>query len=219
MTAVHGPWCNAVTWPTKCPGCKQAVFFFHCNHGSRVFFDELGPPWPIHDCETSWARKLKRRKDGGGGITAELSANVWVHRPSEGRIDQSVELNFRRRKQRPDPIVAMKPGNCTAADIVGVLRERKLAVDVVKALQLPTSQMSAMTSAFLGPLAHGKWGKVTVHQQSAHKDQLESYTVWVRQDNALDRAFKGVTVAMSISSLPIPGDDHQWICESLSVLG
>lgn len=27
------------------------VFFYSCDHGSMVFFDKLGAPWPIHDCE------------------------------------------------------------------------------------------------------------------------------------------------------------------------
>ena len=35
--AIHGSWCNAVTWNTKCPRCNDPVFFFHYNCGSKVF--------------------------------------------------------------------------------------------------------------------------------------------------------------------------------------
>jgi hypothetical protein len=34
----------------KCPVCGDAVYFYANEHGSRVFFDDLGPPWPKHAC-------------------------------------------------------------------------------------------------------------------------------------------------------------------------
>jgi hypothetical protein len=34
----------------NCPVCGAQVFFYQNEHGSRVFFDELGPPWPKHPC-------------------------------------------------------------------------------------------------------------------------------------------------------------------------
>ncbi len=53
------------TWATgcervpnaKCPICEQAVYFVQTENGGRVFFDELGPPWPKHPCtDNSTAR-------------------------------------------------------------------------------------------------------------------------------------------------------------------
>lgn len=38
------------TRPTTCPVCGEAVFLFISEHSGRVFFDELGPPWPKHPC-------------------------------------------------------------------------------------------------------------------------------------------------------------------------
>ena len=34
----------------RCPVCGSAVFFYQSSDGGRVFFDELGPPWPKHPC-------------------------------------------------------------------------------------------------------------------------------------------------------------------------
>lgn len=34
----------------RCPVCGAAVFFYQSPDGGRVFFDELGPPWPKHGC-------------------------------------------------------------------------------------------------------------------------------------------------------------------------
>ncbi len=34
----------------KCPVCGSTVFFYANSYGSRVYFDDLGPPWPKHPC-------------------------------------------------------------------------------------------------------------------------------------------------------------------------
>lgn len=34
----------------RCPVCDAPVFFYVSPYGGRVFFDELGPPWPKHPC-------------------------------------------------------------------------------------------------------------------------------------------------------------------------
>lgn len=34
----------------QCPVCKASVYFYQSPEGGRVFFDDLGPPWPKHPC-------------------------------------------------------------------------------------------------------------------------------------------------------------------------
>jgi hypothetical protein len=34
----------------RCPECGAAVYYYENAAGSRVYFDELGPPWPKHPC-------------------------------------------------------------------------------------------------------------------------------------------------------------------------
>ena len=47
----HGPHCRTLfCWPSSCPDCRQEVFYWGCSCGSRVFFDRLGEPWPVHEC-------------------------------------------------------------------------------------------------------------------------------------------------------------------------
>ena len=58
MYGTHGYWCNTRTFPTKCQSCGRSVFFFQCDHGSKVFFDQLGEDWPVHDCD----RRAHRRE-------------------------------------------------------------------------------------------------------------------------------------------------------------
>jgi hypothetical protein len=44
----------------RCPVCGDSVFFYQNKYGSRVYFDELGPPWPKHPC-TDNKTYLRRR--------------------------------------------------------------------------------------------------------------------------------------------------------------
>ena len=69
----------------------------------------------------------------------------------------------RRRERRPDPIEAVNPKDSEEVAVVGVLRELQVEVDVVAFLRLPGTSMAL---GFLGELAQGKWGKVTIHVQS-----------------------------------------------------
>lgn len=34
----------------RCPVCSQPVFYYQNRHGSKVFFDKIGHPWPKHPC-------------------------------------------------------------------------------------------------------------------------------------------------------------------------
>ncbi len=43
----------------KCPVCNEAVFFYANASGSRVYFDDLGPPWPKHPCTDNPSRRIK----------------------------------------------------------------------------------------------------------------------------------------------------------------
>lgn len=47
----------------ECPICGAPVFFYSNESGSKVFFDELGPPWPKHPCiatQTSESTEFRR---------------------------------------------------------------------------------------------------------------------------------------------------------------
>jgi hypothetical protein len=87
----HGLDCDSTTWRVTCRECGTRVHFFQCSHGSRVLFDELGAPWPIHDCDRSWGRTLHRDVDAAGHVTVEVAPGVTVSRaPRRFSIDPVV---------------------------------------------------------------------------------------------------------------------------------
>lgn len=68
---------RAFTIPNvKCRKCGLHVYYYEHPSGSRVLFDELGPPWPLHPCFADGQnikknplvlllrRSVKKKKDG-----------------------------------------------------------------------------------------------------------------------------------------------------------
>lgn len=56
---------GSVTSPnTTCPVCGAAVYYYESAYGGKVYFDELGPPWPKHPCTTREAISSPRSSAG-----------------------------------------------------------------------------------------------------------------------------------------------------------
>jgi hypothetical protein len=84
----------------KCPVCGDAVYFYANEHGSRVFFDDLGPPWPKHPCtdnprEPVTPRGAPTRRTRGVMqelITAANTAGLFKNKVFGGRIPENWTL-------------------------------------------------------------------------------------------------------------------------------
>lgn len=220
---VHGEWCGTRTWPTHCSSCGGEVFFFNCEHGSKVFFDELGPPWPIHDCETSWTRNLSRTVTGDGEIIVELRPGIHVIRSSEEpdsfAIEQGIvsKARAKKKKQRQDPIVAINPERPLSESHIGTLRHLRNSVDSAKVYKVNDTNMGR---AMLGPLSAQEVGRITVHVPYPADDQTESFTTWIPTKLLQDELLKeGVTVAFALETVNVPGHGYTWFCNSIKALG
>lgn len=216
----HGPWCNTRTWPTKCPGCSGPVFFFSCNCGSRVFFDELGPPWPIHDCDTSWTRKLKRTTDKSGRITVALGKGITVIRnPDSFEIEKpTINRALQAKKaQKPDILVPVEPESKSVRSIVGVLREITHVVCPFKKYRLEDTKMGR---AMLGSLGKQKVGRITVHVPLVTKTQSESFTLWIPSALIADsRITRGLTVSLALEGIAVHESGYVWFSDEFEVVG
>lgn len=80
----------------SCPVCGQQVFYYSNGHGSRVFFDELGKPWPKHPCTDNG--RLPAPYENIRPTPRPLS-EIQVILSAEQKVDQRilpVGLNARR---------------------------------------------------------------------------------------------------------------------------
>lgn len=85
---VPPPWPKRPTLETYtnpnafCPVCGASVFFYASSFGGRVFFDELGPPWPKHPCTdmtpSSRSESLHRRTVVNAARSFAWQRSGWV---------------------------------------------------------------------------------------------------------------------------------------------
>jgi len=211
----HGWWCNARTYPTRCKYCGAKVFFFTCDCGSKVFFDELGWPWPEHRCPQYLAARY-----GKEFIERAMSVQMMLPgAPVKGReIAPDYANVVRQRCEAPRPpsprIVRCDPGEGQAAHDIGVIREIIAQVDVFKRLDIPHD--SAFGIQLLGPLAHDSFGQLTVHTGDLAYEDARSYTFLVSQ-RLLRKSeiVRGDIVSFELRALSVPGRRGIWLCEGL----
>jgi hypothetical protein len=70
---------HPLTWPTTCfinPGCSASVFGHTNGFGDFVLFDDLGPPWPIHDC---YLNRFVISRSSGVGHTSFLTSDTSTY--------------------------------------------------------------------------------------------------------------------------------------------
>lgn len=73
------PW--SIRWAKpngRCPVCGAPVYFYANEFGSRVYFDEIGPPWPKHPCTVSSDAQ-------GTGATRGRRIAPLIYSPTKGR--------------------------------------------------------------------------------------------------------------------------------------
>lgn len=92
----------------KCPVCKTSVFYYQSPNGGRVFFDEIGPPWPKHPC-TDNPKYYSHIPERNSKISKLKSSTDWqkmgwipiiVYRANKGRysyIIERVDKNYHNR--------------------------------------------------------------------------------------------------------------------------
>lgn len=214
---IHGRWCGSRTFPMNCPTCQAKVYFFSCDCGSRVFFDDLGGSWPRHDCDTSWANSLARTTDATGRITVRLGPNVTAIRPSDfPGIDETLVARAKAKREQSDPIVRIDPEKGSERHVLGVLRELHRSANPLKAFRLPDT---VMAWKFLDIIGQQPVGKITVHAEAEASDQQESFTAWIPASWVHDlRIKRGIAVFVQLVGIRV-NRDTAWFCCGFEVPG
>ncbi len=212
--AIHGWWCNARTYPTVCHYCGQRVFYFSCDCGCKVFFDELGPPWPQHMCLPY--------------LEATYGHTQAVHLFEAHRLRLGEEISIEpeytqtllehgRNPSRPHRLVRQDPTEGSRVQEIGYLREIGPSQDAYKAFDLLRSPISR---ALLGSLADRRYIPITLHTGDLSREDGGSYTGVIDAESfSASKARRGDLVRFSLIAWGIPGRSLVWLCQRLARVG
>lgn len=236
----HGPDCETGTRPADCPTCGQQVFYFSCTCGSGVFFDALGPPWPIHqdagdadsagDAWPDWLNNVQLSVDADGSVVAQLpDLGVSIVRPGDAAgagTEAPTARSRRRRPRRPrrprtDPIVAVPPDPSATREFTGTLNELIPIINLTALGYADDGPMAAaMAKAMLGRRWADRFGRITVYTPRQGTDQQESYTALIPAGLISDRRSvkRGITVAVKLTGIDVSDRRRDWYCDDFRVV-
>ena len=151
----HGFWCGARTIPMPCRYCgANLVFWFSCECGCSVVWDELGWPWPKHPCFT-------RRSTG---VVESVSQDVLA----VARMSWTTNMSAVAPQHAGQEIIT--------TGIVGNLVPERNIEKKFGVADTPSGR------SLLGPLANYRPGTITVHairgSSDGHPPRRESLTAW-----------------------------------------
>lgn len=88
-----------------CPVCGESVFYYENSYGSKVWFDELGPPWPIHGCfEENVSSPVSTE------VSRQKESEMTTDEPHSLVIDIPSETGVQMEPQRKKASLISKPG-------------------------------------------------------------------------------------------------------------
>lgn len=154
----HGKWCNACTYPTTCKICGAHVFYFTCNCGCKVFFDKLGPPWPVHAC-------LKVDISKYFSIEPETLLNISIHRKKRKGKGKAYLGN----------IVSIFPRDESITEI-GIVREISKDINLLKKF---SAKEKSLGQQLLKGIMKTKPYQITIHSDNLCDDIVKSYTFFI----------------------------------------
>ena len=198
---------RSCTIPTRCRFCGAKVFYYEDEFGSKVFFDELGPPWPKHSCAEYEAFLLQQ-------AVSQPTAPHPVVPPKEDTIHILQAWDRRRRQAYKPPIRAVHPERGSHVFDLGIVRELIPKVDIFRKLDLP--QQSLIVLKLLGGLASKEWAQLTIHADDLRDKNIASYTMLVEKSllNELNPAI-GDLVAFEAHGYEVL-DRTFWVCELIA---
>ena len=179
---IHGHWCNSKTYKMRCKYCGDTIYYFSCDCGSKVFFDELGEPWPIHNC---LQYRQAKQKTLFSKALKTLNLNDLLFQGDKCVIDDNFAKQVVRHKAKTKDdfqTVRAEPKLITINEI-GYLRELTMSVDLFKIFNEEKTDISMQS---LKDLVNLNLSKITIASGDLHEGNIKSYTGYIEKSMLKD---------------------------------
>ena len=228
MYATHGYWCNTKTFPLTCKFCGSRIYFFECDHESRVLFDSLGPPWPLHDCLMTASKistsptndelydALQRvefsvRDDRTSGLLPGL-------RSFSGRIDPAIVTRVGQSESRTRDTMRVDPMGGEEAHIGTVTHLGRISLE--KRFGIVSDSMGARM--IYDVLGSSDIAQVTILVDEFALDpdaeDLLSYTFWCSVGSLPESLAENDLIAATMSPVDFMGVGMTWVASAVEWL-
>ena len=216
---------NGRTHPTRCRDCGADVFFHTNGFGDAVLFDELGWPWPVHECwrmyvaDKSTDEELGPSRRPGSDLKSlerrefrlqGFRSGITVTTEQRPQYDESVRAYESERATLGDDAIArVEPKNFVGVvldEIVGVVQV------VLRKHRLPEHAKSGIGRSVWARAVGNRPGQMTVIDFD-----YNSYTFRVADSDA-QGVRSGDLVKVSLNAVEVTGIGQFFLCDRLEKL-
>jgi len=206
----HRESCETRIWKTTCLDCKKPVYFFACSCGSKVFFDLLGDPWPLHadSCPVYHARVMIQSGADPRAIRRLLDSQVKASGiPIPPELDQylsgygaSGKIYYNDELPSEDP-----------CEIKGRIHEVN-KINFFKRFELDDN---LIMRRLLGELVTEPYLEVIVREDADQDIRIRKRWTFVVPEEEAAKLRKGMTVYATLQGKPIIDDVAIWVASDL----
>ena len=171
---IHGRWCNARTMPIICRHCGSNIFYFSCNCGCKVLFDELGDPWPRHYCE-EYTSSIAHNLEQGTILIKNSFSWQLVDNDSEMLFEKEYEktIIFNKNHSNDIPIEKIVPISNETIEIIGVITEIIIDINIKKIFNINENSIGSL---MITKFENIHYSQLTVHSLNIADKNKKSYT-------------------------------------------
>lgn len=150
----------------RCPVCRAQVFFYASPYGGKVYFDDLGPPWPKHPCTDQGTGGMPARSRAGNAAGAGWKPLLCLGFEADRRCAEVTRLRIQTGRDevsefyavvRTVKLIAGAPLLCRQSGKPGVLDVSTLIV-TAEAFEELRFEAFASIDALPRELAHAVKG-------------------------------------------------------------
>ncbi len=180
----HRDSCITKAFPTNCPDCKEDVWFFKCNCGSKIYFQDLGWPWEQHVCRDRVIREAiqliktsERLSDEEiyRRIASFATERTWVI-PEE--IVELLDFELGKRKT---PLKNIRISDLTTVtNISGMVMSINRDVSFIRRFDLdPNNQIH---KGLAGDILSKSYSEVFVREHPNKQNECREFVVYVEKN-------------------------------------
>lgn len=211
----HAASCSTKTWPTACPDCTKPVFFFSCTCGSKIFFDDLGAPWPLH-YESCLGHRVRVLRNAEGLSLGDVERRIEAEAQRRGTTVPGTVRKLLRslafRETGEPTILVLTPGS-EEREYLGTITGMNPGVNFFKRLRIEDKPMARM---LLGALVQEEHVEVflrgPVNKLTGFATHVEGFVARSTLERA--RVSRGQRVAVRLTPRVV-GTSRFWIIDEV----
>ena len=175
----HSSSCLTRAFKTSCRYCDEKVYYFFCTCGTKLLFESLGPPWPIHYCLDEVEDIIDVITDTYG--TVDQSALNRIRIISEERgfelSDETVDKlkSYLTKNDKKQIRRIIQPSDQETL-VIGIVMSIRHNINFFKRLNIENTPIGKQ---LLGQFGKESFAEITVRTSPNQENIIEEYIVFL----------------------------------------